>query len=287
LAKDFEYSIVDPLNPQFIPEPMHPDALKNVEADLAKYSEDQPRDAHGRFGSGGGSSKPESRGPQSMPYPMRIGDNANWLTPKGREAVGTAYKNVALDPIAIRMTDTAFASFLKDGRMKTVFETGTNIGGTNEAGRSYLDNRNNLERNIWKVPEDAPRPIYGYMDTRYDNHNPMTDQYGNIKITLKDDVVGRTTMTAGDSLNNYSVPVQVTDAQEGNLSAKALSNATERGSVLGGRVMVAYYEAQIHGGVSLSDVKSVDLNGSRYATDIAYDRLIAAGIEVKNANRSE
>jgi len=269
--------------PEYTDEPVD-DSEMAVRADLEKYSEDQPRDSHGRFGSGSGESKPETaRGSQAMPYPMRVGDNAISFTPRELEVLNTAYKNAALDPIAIRMTDTALGSFVKDERMKSVFETGKNFA--NDPGRSYIQNRNNLEKNIWKVPEDATRPIYGYMDTRFDNHNPGVDQYGNIRITLKDDVANRTTMTAGDSLNDYTVPVQVTDAREG-LSDKALSNASQPNSVAAGHVQVSYYEAQIHGGVSLSDVKSVDLGGSRYATNVAYDRLIAAGIEVKNANHS-
>lgn len=52
MDKDFEHSIVDPLNPRFIPEPMYPDALKRLQAELLKYSPDQERDERGRFGSG-------------------------------------------------------------------------------------------------------------------------------------------------------------------------------------------------------------------------------------------
>ena len=49
--------ITDPIpDPELIQEPMHPDALKTADADLLKYSPDQERDDHGRFGSGGGSS---------------------------------------------------------------------------------------------------------------------------------------------------------------------------------------------------------------------------------------
>lgn len=55
MDKDFEYSIVDPLNPRFIPEPMYPDALKKLEAELLKYNPDQERDERGRFSSGGDS----------------------------------------------------------------------------------------------------------------------------------------------------------------------------------------------------------------------------------------
>jgi hypothetical protein len=47
--------ITDPImDPELIQEPMHPDALKAANADLAKYSESQPREANGQFGSGGG-----------------------------------------------------------------------------------------------------------------------------------------------------------------------------------------------------------------------------------------
>ena len=41
-------------DPRLAPEPMHPDALKAVDADLLKYNPDQARDAGGRFSSGGG-----------------------------------------------------------------------------------------------------------------------------------------------------------------------------------------------------------------------------------------
>lgn len=50
--------ITDPImDPELIQEPMHPDAvafLKSTDADLLKYNPDQPRDAGGRFTSGGG-----------------------------------------------------------------------------------------------------------------------------------------------------------------------------------------------------------------------------------------
>ena len=281
MDKDFEFSIVDPIDPRFIPEPY---ALKTTDPDLLKYSPDQERDERGRFGSGSGESKLEARAPQTMPYPMRIGDNANWLTPKGVEAVGTAFRNASLDPIRIRMSVESLAKLAQDGRMKSVSETKNNFAGN--PGFTYVANRDNLETNIWKIPEGETRPIYGYLDTNYDNHIPRVEIYGNTEITLKDDVANRTTMTAGDSLNNYLVPVQVTDAREGNLPGKALSNATERESVMGGHVFVAYYEAQIHGGVSLFDIKSVDLFGKGIDKSV-YDSLTAKGIEVKNANYSK
>ena len=61
MDKDFEFSIVDPINPRFIPEPMYPDALKKLEAELLKYSPDQERDERGRFSSGGGGSSLEDK----------------------------------------------------------------------------------------------------------------------------------------------------------------------------------------------------------------------------------
>ena len=255
---------------------------KAVAPDLAKYSPDQERDDHGRFGSGSGEPKPEAREPQTMPYPMRIGSNENWLSEQNAEVVGTAFKNVALDPIRIRMTSESVAKLAEDGRLKSVFETGKNFA--DNPGSTYLNNRNNLETNIWKVPEGAARPIYAYMDSNYDNHIPSVSIYGNAEATLKDEVANRTTMTAGDSLNNYLVPVQVMDAREGNLSAQALSNATERDSVRAGHVYTGYYEAQIHGGVSISDIKSVDFFGKSIDRSV-YDSLKSQGVEVKNARR--
>lgn len=240
-----------------------------------EFNPDQPRNDHGEWTSGG-----DSGSMQKMPYSMRVGDNASHFQKGEAEVAQTAFRNVSLDPIAIRMSSDALWRITQDGRMKSVFETGTNFAG-DRLGASYMRERDNLETNLWKVPADATRPIYGYLDTQYNNHDPMVGQYGGIKITLNDNVAGRTTMTADDSLNAYTIPVPIMDARAGTLSDQAISNATPRYSVDRGNLDVHYYEAQIHGGVSLSDIKSVDLGYQPISPD-TYNALFIKGIEVKN-----
>jgi hypothetical protein len=258
-------------------EKLYPEVFDSLSRISKEFNPDQPRDEHGKWTSGG-----DSGSMQKMPYPMRVGDNASHFQAGEAEIAQTAFKNVSLDHIAIRMSSNALWKITQDGRMKSVFETGTNFAG-DRLGASYMSERNNLETNLWKVPADATRPIYGYLDTQYNNHDPMVSQYGDIKVTLNDNVAGRTTMTADDSLNAYTIPVPIMDARAGTLSDQAISNATPRFSVDRGNLDVHYYEAQIHGGVSLSDIKSVDLGGKLIAPD-TFDALVATGIEVKNEN---
>ena len=152
------------------------------------------------------------------------------------------------------------------------------------------------------VPEDisdALRPIYGAVDPARLGYDDNAAHYGNVKWVLKDDVKNRTTLTWGDSLevaqaddavavpwNQFATnPAAWTDSyMQEQLAALTPSREWE----------VKYVEAQIHGGVRLSDVAHVlwdehtgygwmpgDPVGDTYGwAEQLYKKLIGAGIRV-------
>jgi len=199
---------------------------------------------------------------------------------KERQKAVEIFQKVAEEPVSIRTYPQDFEDIVRDGGFRTFQELIseevdgriTDAGGFYWRGKKYLEGRNELEHGKWGVPEDQG-VIYGYMDTNYQEHVPDVEGYGGIKITLKDFVKGRTTFTAGDSLNNKRVPVLVKDALRGDLGEDVLMSAggkyfkepkDEKGAFRRGNLWyltnaknTSYFEAQVHGGVKLKDIKSV------------------------------
>jgi hypothetical protein len=159
----------------------------------------------------------------------------------------------------------------------------------------YKEARYDLEKGLWGQPESADSPIYGYFDSPlHKGVDNMTRMYGDVKIILKDSVAGRTTITPGDSLTHGLTPVLVTDARKGNLSPEHVDSAYrsrhfQRGSTSVSQPLrsirpigfeIDYFEAQVHGKVTLSDIKSVRLGKYSIVGDETIALLEKAGIEV-------
>ena len=199
-------------------------------------------------------------------------------------------------PIEIRSGVDAAMQIADDGRFKSQFET------RSSGGQFAPDWRASSERRLLGVPEDisdALRPIYGAIDPANLGYDDNAAHYGNVKWVLKDDVKNRTTLTWGDSLevaqfddavavpwNQFATnPAAWTDSyMQEQLAALTPSREWE----------VKYVEAQIHGGVRLSDVDHVlwdehtgygwmpgDPVGDTYGwAEQLYKKLIGAGIRV-------
>lgn len=100
--------------------------------------------------------------------------------------------------VAINMRDASFASFMRDGRYKTQYETGS--------GANYDPTlRANYEQ-AW-FGKDSDVPVYGYMRSR-GGEKSGADVYGGIALVLRDDVKDSMTVTVGDSMGmmDYTVP---------------------------------------------------------------------------------
>ena len=193
--------------------------------------------------------------------------------------------------VCIAIDGSSLVEVLDDGRFQTQFETGTTGGILDNQGR-ILD-----EFRTQGVEKDAPaeeRPIYGYLISDTEGRdisahsdmvfqgltsddltseqerdanllrtelytqsitsiiNPQADQYGSIRVVLKDSVSENTTFTLGDSLreSKFSAPMGTT-VTESVAVQQGLADAVDSPDEIG------YIEAQVHGGVSVSDIQTI------------------------------
>jgi hypothetical protein len=209
---------------------------------------------------------PKVSATSEMPYPwnptLKYTKPEEFLNPQNYKFYAKELKEAAAAPLAMRIDKNSLQKVIKDGRFKSLSEVDTNFGGSREIVEGYRQNRIRLENGTWGIPKDVQQPLYGYMDrqitiprtTGNTLQDPSVSFYGEIQIILKDDVKNRTTITLGDSLNTNRTPVEVNQALEGNLSNAQVSSAVDIGAY-------DYYEAQIHGGLSITDIKEIKLNG--------------------------
>lgn len=186
----------------------------------------------------------------------------NKLTPQQVEQyVQQALTQIAQSDIAVAVPKNVIDSILSDGRLKTQFETGTSGATTNKAWRAEAE---------WKglgIPEDLPaaqRPIYGYMNFSPETRSLTQRGYGDITFILDDKVRSRTTIGAGDTMDNFrqgnlvGAPIDnpnilAADHEVSNLVDYARTGDAKEFVYSG----VGYVEAQVQGGVALDDVAYV------------------------------
>ncbi len=255
-TEEILYEIVDPI--------LDPDLINPVYIEEFEKHQQHDQSSHGNWAAGSSPS-----GSNSMPYEWKpkLPSSAEKLDDETYQINLEIFKNVAEAPVAIRVYASDFEKIVSDGRFKTLNEASKTeflgLGFKSDLlGFDYVKARNELEHSKWGIPEDKA-PIYGYLDTNYDGHVPDVGGYGDIKITLKDSVKNRTTFVANDSLNTKAIPILINDAKTKNLSKSAVSMSNIYGFTPDAH---QYYEAQVHGGVSLKDIKSVTRT-SQYLVD--------------------
>jgi hypothetical protein len=203
---------------------------------------------------------------QTMPYPwnpkLKYTDPKDFLKDENYKIQAKDLQAAAAAPLSMRTSWDTLKTIIKDKKFKSLNEVETNFGGRFKIAEAYRANRKSLENDTWGIPENTQQPIYGYMDQKITIHRttgntfqePSVTAYGDIQIILKDEIKNRTTITLGDSLNSKRTPVEINEALAGNLSNAQVSSAVDIGAY-------DYYEAQIHGGLSITDIKEIRLNG--------------------------
>ncbi len=146
----------------------------------------------------------------------------------------------------------------KSKRLKSQFETGSSGGLLDNSRRSRVENR------AFSIPVDSAvkkRPIYGYLSDSPDGHvsaSEFVGQYGNVIIKTKPNVKSFTTFTSDDSLS-YSA--SLVPSPVNNPSYRSLTHRPDVTTAINARStdeLGGYYvEAQMHGGVSMSDIDTV------------------------------
>ena len=154
--------------------------------------------------------------------------------------------------IAISFPKELLELLIRDGRFKTQFETNTSRGSLFPEARAETD-----IGQFGYHPDTAPqmRPVYGYLTTGgiMDKDKFRSIKiYGELQFVLKKDTHSRSTYATHDTLG-----MGITPSPVGVPSAKA--------SAYKGKSM--YAEAQIHGGLSLSDVDYVTVNVGQPSDD--------------------
>ena len=249
---------------------------RGAESILKHGTHDQS--SHGRKGGGR----------DSMPYswdPKR--PDSNWFSEN--PVFATQFmQEVASSPVSTRVTGETLDKIVEDGRFKTLDEIPQSASGRDSR---YRESRSRLEEDMWGVPKEEEKPLYGYFDTSDPRFTESIDNYGDVQITLKDSVKGRTTLTGGDSLTSQLIPVPVGDLQDGSASGVEMTSALTYSSGFylsrGETPKVDYFEAQVHGGITLGDIRSVTILPSSKIKPSTLAALEERGIEVivKDGNK--
>lgn len=226
-------------------------------------------------------------------------------------AIAQLTEDVVSSPLSLTMRDSKLTRFINDERYKTAYEV-TSMG--KGVGRQeYLGRRGQVETNLgipWNGAEKAP--VYGIINNTRDNVEGMI--YGNSKITFKEDVKHRTTVSIGDSIDdNVQRVFWASDLAENKITAKDFWQAAgkqiahntlnprlspyfsfKEGSIkyverVNGYVGLKnirdishyhYIESQIHGGVHLSDVASITVPPTYRISKAVQAKLDSLGIQV-------
>lgn len=220
-------------------------------------------------------------------------------------ATAAMQEYVATTDLAIRAPSTVLDDIIQDGGFRNQHETGSSLGMYDPDGRAQAESRAfGIDRDA--DPEDFP--IYGYLQPRGDPANDgvvaydwesrrqetTAEGYGDVRFILHDNVKDDATFTVGDSL----APMNEGRIQPAPVNEPTIFASDDQMRVLVDKegkptspseitMSTTYWESQIHGGVTLADVKRVEFTRGmtdpseleRHAENIA--QLEAKGIDVR------
>jgi hypothetical protein len=173
-------------------------------------------------------------------------------------------------PVSVFMPEESVDDFLDSETYLTVFNQDPSL-----KGEEYLDHRTIYEKVAFGYGSDLDpneRPVSGAVllnGKKAGNDGYLTNQYGSVQLVLKDDVKSRTTYTIGDSLDNFAKPTtlggkfpRLVNTVNGASSAYRYANNNEGKNIFDTKDWHSrnYLEAQVHGGVKLSDISKVILH---------------------------
>ena len=186
-------------------------------------------------------------------------------------------------PLTIRVPEDVLSLVLESGRFKSQHESGDSKGWFAPDER-LLSEQNAFGNDYIGTKDKTKSVIYGYMDATKNGFNDSAGHYGPIKVVLKDDVKNRTTVTYGDSLGPFERR-EATGSPTNKIGPECLDDGERWG--YGGeagntdlRKQASYIEAQIQGGVSVSDIAQVTLP-AHYMDGWAINELRSLGVDVK------
>lgn len=226
-----------------------------------------PRDTKGEFAKGGNSWVGKLS--QRMGSDMRSANRAqiqNWwdgLSGDDKSTVRETITSGAKQPTNIRLSLQQLQRLLDGKPLQTSHDTG-------HKGSGY-----DAQRQAWEEAHGLDHPSYGYVGAP-----GSLDLYADHEITLKPSARSRTTVSVGDSLNGETDVTPINDVRK--LSDDQLLDLvspveTQPGGLANGRFK-QFMEAQVSGGIRLSDVAQVHVPSD--TPDDIVKALKKAGIKV-------
>lgn len=207
----------------------------------------------------------------TLQYPKRL--NVAALNEKARalpvlsikEATDEANEHLAkfinkAEP-SIMIDADNLVSVLEDGRFRNAFED------VSYRTENYLLARNFYEAKAFGYGANfdaTKRPIYGVMLGKSKYGRDAVSHYGDARVVLKKEVLARSSVTMGDSLNNYRHPVSASnpklfpDADMDDIASAANYNRLKAPTnYFESMDFEEYVELQVHGGVEVGDIEKV------------------------------
>jgi len=198
------------------------------------------------------------------------------------------------NPISIFTNEDALESILDEGSFATVHETGTKSW-------DYTGYRTQYERVAFGYDDSTTatqRPVYGAVrpaEIAQFQSGSLVGNYGNVEVVLKPETKSRATFTIGDSLDTFQKPFPLGGkvARTVNLAGQAAYARSSRYGGDKGNMFdspkwheTKYVEAQVHGGVKVSDIDKVIIHSGFYGEAIV-DTLDEMGIPYEIAGEIE
>jgi hypothetical protein len=168
--------------------------------------------------------------------------------------------------IALARSEGTAVTILETGRITTQFETKKSAGALGLQTRAVHEA---ASFGIHPLAEPSRRPIYASLHPLGVQHSAAngSSQYGTVQFVMKPQVAARSTFTNFDSLKNVHAasPVngRITSGQlrVRNDKSSPADSKEWLGEVSQGKT-VRYAEAQIHGGIKLSEISHIAFSGT-------------------------
>jgi Protein of unknown function (DUF3626) len=202
------------------------------------------------------------------------------------EVTAQLHKWIDHSGISVRRGGRGSAGLLKDGRMRTQFETNRSSGSLDHQARAEAENRG---LGVPMKVDKKDRPVYGYINAP-DTHDGAS-QYGAVEWQLSDLVRERATFTYGDSLGKMCS--RYLGGSPVNHPEQIQGWDESINQIRFGTVPYSYLEVQIQRGVHLTDVTGVVFHSGAFSGDysagepqllpqyqLIYDKLVKKGIKV-------
>jgi hypothetical protein len=195
---------------------------------------------------------------RSMPAPEEMESNFVSLD---KDLKALTDKN----PISIMTEEDVLDSILDDGKVKSIFELDDEW-----KGEQYREHRTAYEKVAFGYDATTPpeiRPVSGIVYPSEMNDkliDTFGNNYGSVQLVLKDDVKSRTTVTIGDSLDKWQRPTPIGGQVPRTFDLATMAQSSVKFSGRGENALTketfwgfTYVEAQVHGGVKLSDIDKI------------------------------